>query len=115
MRLIKKPWGYEEIWAETDRYVGKYLYINSGHKLSRQYHNVKTETIRVLEGDLILETQSAPGEFEERVLNRGEVFHVSPGTIHRFGARENNVVLVEVSTPELDDVVRLQDDYQREQ
>lgn len=115
MRLIKKPWGYEEIWAETDKYVGKYLYINSGHKLSRQYHNVKTETIRVLEGDLVLETSPETGKFEERILTRGETFHVSPGTIHRFGARDNNVVLVEVSTPELDDVVRLQDDYQREQ
>lgn len=113
MRLIKKPWGYEEIWAETDRYVGKYLYIDAGHRLSRQYHNIKTETIRVLEGELILETQSEGGEPEERSLTRGDVFHVSPGTIHRFGARDTNVVLVEVSTPELDDVVRLQDDYKR--
>lgn len=113
MRLIKKPWGYEEIWAETDRYVGKYLYINSGCRLSRQYHERKTETIRVLEGDLVLETCEPTGSPAERILKRGEVFHVSPGTIHRFGARETNVVLVEVSTPELDDVVRLQDDYER--
>jgi mannose-6-phosphate isomerase-like protein (cupin superfamily) len=114
VRLIKKPWGYEEIWAETDKYVGKFLHINAGFRLSRQYHNVKTETIRVLEGKLILETADGAGGFAERTLDRGEVFHVSPGTIHRFGAREVPVVLVEVSTPELDDVVRLEDDYARQ-
>jgi mannose-6-phosphate isomerase len=114
VRLIKKPWGYEEIWAETDRYVGKFLHINPGCRLSRQYHNVKTETIRVLEGKLILETSDGAGGFSDRVLDRGEVFHVSPGTIHRFGARDVPVVLVEVSTPELDDVVRLEDDYARQ-
>ena len=113
MRLVKKPWGYEEIWAETDQYVGKFLYINSGNRLSRQYHNVKTETIRVLEGRLVLETADYPGNYTERILERGEVFHVSPGTIHRFGARDTNVILVEVSTPELDDVLRMQDDYNR--
>lgn len=113
VRLVKKPWGYEEIWAETDKYVGKFLHINSGCRLSRQYHNVKTETIRVLDGKLILEISDGASGFIERTLERGEVFHVSPGTIHRFGARDTNVVLVEVSTPELDDVVRLQDDYKR--
>ena len=112
-RLIKKPWGYEEIWAETDRYVGKFLHIDPGSRLSRQYHNFKTETIRVLEGKLVLETADYPGNYRERILERGEVFHVPPGTIHRFGARETPVVLVEVSTTELDDVVRLEDDYER--
>ena len=113
MRLVKKPWGYEEIWAETDRYVGKFLHINENSRLSRQYHKVKTETISVLEGLLILETSDGQGGYTERKLERGEVFHVSPGTIHRFGARDVPVVLVEVSTPELDDVVRLEDDYAR--
>jgi mannose-6-phosphate isomerase len=113
MRLVKKPWGYEEIWAETPRYVGKYLHINPNSRLSRQYHNVKTETIRVLEGSLVLELADYPGNYRERILEKGEVFHVSPGTIHRFGARDVPVVLVEVSTPELDDVVRLEDDYAR--
>jgi quercetin dioxygenase-like cupin family protein len=113
VRLVKKPWGYEEIWAETDKYVGKFLHIDAGCRLSRQYHNVKTETIRVLEGRLILETGDSISGFSERSLDRGEVFHVSPGTIHRFGARDTPVVLVEVSTPELDDVVRLEDDYAR--
>lgn len=113
MKVISKPWGYEEIWAQTDRYVGKYLYIKPGARLSRQYHNVKEETIRVLEGDLILETQPEQGRLEERVLRPGQIFHVTPGTIHRFGARDGHVLLVEVSTPELDDVVRLEDDYAR--
>jgi len=113
VQLIKKPWGYEEIWAATDKYVGKFLHIDAGSRLSRQFHNVKTETIRVLEGKLALETSDGAGGFTERTLDRGEVFHVSPGTIHRFGAREVPVVLVEVSTPELDDIVRLEDDYER--
>lgn len=111
MRVVAKPWGREEIWAETDRYVGKYLHINPGHRLSLQYHNVKMETVNVLKGELILET--ANGVIQ--VLKQGETFHVSPGTIHRFGAGENEgVILTEVSTTELDDVVRLKDDYKRE-
>jgi len=113
VRLVKKPWGYEEIWAETDKYVGKFLHIDAGQRLSRQYHNVKTETIRVLDGNLLLETCDGSGGFSERTLERGEVFHVPPRTIHRFGARDVPVVLVEVSTPELDDVVMLEDDYAR--
>jgi len=111
MRIVEKPWGREEIWAETDKYVGKYLYINPGHRLSLQYHKNKMETIRVLNGELILET--ANGVLQ--VLNQGDIFHVSPGTIHRFGASEKvGAVLVEVSTPELDDVIRLSDDYLRD-
>lgn len=111
MRTIEKPWGFEEIWAETSKYVGKYLHINEGHRLSRQYHVKKEETIRVLKGVLTLEI----GEEPDQVLNLppGEVYHVSPGTVHRFCAVSGDVVLVEVSTPELDDVVRLSDDYTR--
>ena len=110
MRVVDKPWGREEIWAETDRYVGKYLYINPGHRLSLQYHKNKMETVSVLRGELLLET--ANGVMQ--VLNPGDSFHVSPGTIHRFGSNGNEeVVLVEVSTPELDDVIRIQDDYSR--
>lgn len=113
MRLVKKPWGVEEIWAETDKYVGKLLYINAGCRLSRQYHVKKTETIRVIEGVLVLETVNSAGGVEERLLERGETFHVSPKTVHRFGAKDSGVILVEVSTPELDDVVRIEDDYER--
>ena len=110
MRVVEKPWGREEIWAETDRYVGKYLYIKPGHRLSLQYHNKKMETVSVLRGELLLET--ANGVLQ--TLYPGDTFHVSPGTIHRFGAKgDNEVMLIEVSTPELDDVVRIQDDYSR--
>ncbi len=111
MRTVEKPWGHEEIWAETDRYVGKYLHINPGHRLSLQYHKIKMETISVLKGELILE--AANGILQ--TLKQGDTFHIAPGTIHRFGAgSQEGVVLVEVSTPELDDVVRLSDDYLRD-
>jgi mannose-6-phosphate isomerase-like protein (cupin superfamily) len=111
MRVVEKPWGREEIWAETDRYVGKYLHINPGHRLSLQYHKNKMETVSVLRGELVLET--ANGVI--RILSPGDTFHVEPGTIHRFGAKDSEgVVLIEVSTPELDDVIRLSDDYLRD-
>jgi len=114
MRTVAKPWGHEEIWAETPKYVGKYLHINAGHRLSRQYHEKKEETIRVISGTLHLEIGSeATNDLVSLRLLSGDVFHVTPHTIHRFCAVEENVVLVEVSTPELDDVVRLQDDYTR--
>jgi mannose-6-phosphate isomerase len=112
MRTIIKPWGKEEIWAETPKYVGKYLYINSGNRLSRQYHNQKEETIRVLSGNLLLEL-GVDGNLTQMTLKAGEIYHVVPKTVHRFCATIDDVVLVEVSTPELDDVVRLQDDYSR--
>jgi mannose-6-phosphate isomerase len=113
MRRVDKPWGYEEIWAETERYAGKFLYINPKEMLSRQYHEKKEETICVLEGILRLEIGSEP-LFETRYMYPGDSYHVSPGTIHRFCAPEmSSVKLVEVSTPELDDVVRLNDKYSR--
>jgi mannose-6-phosphate isomerase len=112
MKTIQKPWGKEEIWAETSSYVGKYLYITAGHRLSRQYHEQKEETIRVISGDLHLEI-GAGSNIHLMTLKPGEVFHVLPLTVHRFCATDNDVVLVEVSTTELDDVVRLSDDYQR--
>lgn len=114
VKLVHKPWGHEEIWAITDRYVGKLLYIKSGHRLSRQYHQVKEETIRVLDGVLTVETE-ADGVFCFQQLKEGEVFHVTPRTVHRFGAENGDVRLVEVSTPEIDDVIRLDDDYKRAQ
>jgi len=112
MRIIQKPWGHEEIWAETARYVGKYLHIKAGHRLSLQYHERKEETIRVISGTLLLETGTGEN-LNTLKLSQGEVFHVTPRTIHRFCATDVDVVLVEVSTPELDDVVRLVDDYSR--
>ena len=113
--IIDKPWGHEEIWAQSSRYAGKILVINKGHRLSRQYHRVKEETIMVLEGTLVCEEgpTEVGGEIQRHVMGPGEIFHVRPGTIHRFCAEETNVRLVEVSTSETADVVRLEDDYRR--
>ena len=110
MERVEKPWGYEEIWAKTDKYVGKLLHINSGHKLSLQFHRYKTETILVIDGILTVETDQT-----SFVLNKGETYHVEPGQVHRFCCDEkiDFVKLIEVSTPELDDVVRLEDSYGR--
>lgn len=111
MRIVDKPWGHEEIWAETARYAGKFLIISAGEMLSRQYHEKKEETICVLEGELILEIGQNPPQ--RLLLQPGESYHVKPGTVHRFCAGATDVRLVEVSTPELDDVVRLEDKYAR--
>jgi mannose-6-phosphate isomerase len=112
MRRVDKPWGHELVWAETARYVGKILHIRAGHRLSRQYHQVKEETLLVQSGEMDLELGAA-GALETRRLKAGDVFHVLPGTIHRMIAVTDTAVL-EVSTPELDDVVRLEDVYGRE-
>jgi quercetin dioxygenase-like cupin family protein len=113
--ITPKPWGHEELWAQTNRYVGKILVIKAGHRLSRQYHTVKEETIMVLEGVLLLEEGPSKkgGDIERHILNPGEIFHIYPGIIHRFCAEQRDVRLVEVSTPEINDVVRLEDDYHR--
>ena len=108
---IEKPWGYELIWAHTDRYVGKILHINKGESLSYQYHNVKDETIYLLHGMLELEVGAETGR-KKMTLAPGESFHITPGTKHRMLAIEDCDVL-EASTPELDDVVRLEDRYGR--
>jgi len=112
MMRVDKPWGHEEIWARTDQYVGKILHINAGHRLSLQFHKKKEETIRVLHGNLLLETGMG-ADAVIQTLTSGGVFHISPGTIHRFCATDEDVTLLEVSTPELSDVVRLEDDYAR--
>ena len=109
MRRVEKPWGYEIIWAETDGYVGKLLHINAGHRLSKQYHQIKEETVYVLSG--ILYNYDADDKIQK--IHAGESFHVLPRQVHRFGANEAAVEIVEVSTPHLDDVVRLEDDYDR--
>tara|TARA_Y100000114_G_scaffold64200_1_gene58798 strand:+ start:2034 stop:2396 length:363 start_codon:yes stop_codon:yes gene_type:complete len=114
-REVTKPWGKEVIWAETPDYVGKLLYINEGHKLSLQYHEQKEETILVVSGELEL-TVSGQGRrgISTLKLSEGDTYHVTPHTIHRFAATlGSNVVLAEVSTNNLDDVVRLEDDYDR--
>ena len=111
---VNKPWGGEEIFAHNDRYVGKILHIKEGHRLSKQYHKVKDETIYVIQGKLQLEIDDGKNK-KIMILRQGDAFHIMSGTIHRFCAYCNqDVRLFEVSTPELDDIVRLEDDYDRE-
>jgi quercetin dioxygenase-like cupin family protein len=112
MRRVDKPWGHEVIWAHTDRYVGKILHIKAGHRLSRQFHRVKDETIMVERGEMDLEI-GRPPHVEVRRLAPREPFHVPAGLVHRMVAVTDCDVM-EVSTPELDDVVRLEDSYGRE-
>ena len=112
-RRVEKPWGHEQIWAQTDRYVGKRLVIETGRRLSLQYHDVKDEWIQVLSGRLRLTLEGDDGTLGERILEPGEGAHISPRRRHRFEAVER-AELIEVSTPELTDVVRLEDDFGRE-
>ncbi len=108
---VDKPWGHELIWARTDRYVGKILHIEAGHLLSLQYHERKDETIHVLRGRIVFRVQDND-ELVERAMRPGESYHVTPRTVHQMEAVETSDLL-EVSTPELDDVVRLEDRYGR--
>jgi quercetin dioxygenase-like cupin family protein len=108
---VDKPWGYELHWAKTDRYVGKVIHIKKGHALSLQYHNRKDETVYLWTGKLLFEIQEN-GRMVSHEVSPGRAFHVTPGTVHRMTALEDCDVF-EVSTPELDDVVRLEDRYGR--
>jgi mannose-6-phosphate isomerase len=110
-QVVEKPWGYEIIWAHTDRYVGKILHINKGESLSYQYHVVKDETIRLLSGALEMDIETG-GERLKVQLSPGDSLHIVPQMKHRMIAIEDCDV-VEVSTPELEDVVRLEDRYGR--
>ena len=112
IRTVPKPWGHETIWAHTDRYVGKVLHIKAGQALSVQYHNRKDETVHLLSGELVYRVQMGEA-LEDMHLKAGESFRITPGTIHQMEAVTDCDVL-EVSTPELDDVVRLSDRYGRE-
>jgi mannose-6-phosphate isomerase len=112
-RRVEKPWGYEIWWARTERYVGKILHVKRGESLSLQYHNVKEETIRIQSGRLLFETAPAGSqELRQVELGPGDVFHIAPRTLHRMTGLEDTDIF-EVSTPELDDVVRLEDRYGR--
>ena len=110
-RRVEKPWGYELVYAHTARYVGKILHVDAGELLSRQYHEVKDESLYVLSGRLRVEI-GPPGKAEPYEVGPGEAFRIPPRTVHRFVALEDTDLL-EVSTPELDDVVRLEDRYGR--
>jgi mannose-6-phosphate isomerase len=112
-RRVDKPWGHELIWAETDRYVGKILVIEAGKRLSLQLHRVKDESIYVSSGRLRLSLEDDEGTVSVEDLGPGDHRRVPTGRIHRYEAIER-CELIEVSTPELDDVVRLEDDFGRE-
>jgi len=116
-RRVEKPWGYEIIWAETNHYVGKILHINPNEQLSLQYHEEKEETIRVLNGTMGLVTVEDYGTLMEnrhtKELQPGENYHIAPGTVHRYISLGSHVDILEVSTTQLDDVVRLEDNYNR--
>lgn len=108
MKIVDKPWGHEKIWAHTPFYVGKILFIKAGESLSLQYHQVKDETVMVLSGILKLKLGDETIE-----LKAGDSRRIAPETIHQMSATEYDVTVVEVSTSELDDVVRLEDRYGR--
>lgn len=111
---VAKPWGHETIWAHSDRYVGKILHINAGQELSVQYHNRKDETVYLLSGEMVFRVeQDGEDALDDVQLKIGESFRITPGTIHQMAALTDCDVL-EVSTPELDDLVRLSDKYGRE-
>ncbi len=112
-RRVDKPWGHELIWAVTDRYVGKVLVIEAGRRLSLQRHEIKDESILVTAGRLRLYLEDDAGVVRVEELVAGDHRHVPTGRIHRYEAIERTE-LMEVSTPELDDVVRLEDDFGRE-
>ena len=111
MKRVEKPWGYELWWAQTDRYVGKLIHVNKGQALSLQYHNRKDETIFVHTGRILFEMKEGEA-LKQRELGPGDAVHVTPPTIHRMTALEDSDVF-EVSTPETDDVVRIEDRYGR--
>ena len=113
MTRVEKPWGYELHWAKTDRYVGKILHVKAGHALSLQYHNRKDETIYLYSGKMLFEIER-DGQLVAQEMRPGDAVHIAPKTVHRMTAIEDCDVL-EVSTPELDDVVRLEDRYGRVQ
>jgi quercetin dioxygenase-like cupin family protein len=111
-KMVLKPWGHEVIFAHTKDYVGKVLLIKAGHRLSLQFHKVKEETIYLQAGSMKLQIENADGKMEEHLLEPGQCFHILPNRKHRMAAVTDCHVF-EVSTPYLDDVVRLEDSYGR--
>jgi mannose-6-phosphate isomerase-like protein (cupin superfamily) len=113
-RRVEKPWGWELIWADADAYVGKILFVRAGHSLSLQFHREKDESWYVQSGRAKLELgRAGDAILNEAVIQPGATFRFPPGTVHRVTALEDTTI-VEVSTPQLDDVVRLEDRYGRE-
>lgn len=111
-RRVEKPWGYELIWAETDEYVGKILHVIAGEALSLQYHEIKDETLFLLTGRLLLQIGKSADHLIDYEMMEGQRFHLPSRTVHRMIA-ETDCDILEVSTPHLEDVVRLEDRYGR--
>jgi mannose-6-phosphate isomerase len=109
---VEKPWGYEIRWAVTDRYLGKILHVNKGEALSLQYHERKDEYQYVITGCIDIETGGPDGTLAKHRMSAGDTLHIRPGMRHRITALEDTDIF-EVSTPEVDDVVRLEDRYGR--
>jgi mannose-6-phosphate isomerase len=109
---VDKPWGYEIRWAITDRYLGKVLHVNRGESLSLQYHEVKDEFQYLVSGTIEMELGGPDGTLTKHRMTAGETLHLPPGTRHRVTALEDSEIF-EVSTPEIDDVVRIADRYGR--
>jgi mannose-6-phosphate isomerase len=112
VKRVEKPWGWELWWAHTDKYVGKQIHINKGEALSLQYHNKKDEVIFVFRGRILFEMGDSKDTLRSREMGPGEAVHVTPPTVHRMTAIEDTDIF-EVSTPEVEDVVRLGDRYGR--
>ncbi len=113
-RRVEKPWGYELVWAQSEQYVGKVLFVKEGESLSLQFHREKDESWLIQSGRVKLELGSVgDAVLNEEVVASGAAFRYRPGTVHRVTALEDTTIL-EVSTPNLDDVVRLEDRYGRE-
>lgn len=112
IRRVEKPWGYELIFAHTERYVGKILHVNSGQALSLQYHEVKDETLYLTDGEVELQVEEN-GNLVRTLLRGGDSYRIQPFTKHRMIAGDHGCDIIEVSTPELEDVVRLEDRYGR--
>lgn len=112
IKIVKKPWGKEIWFAYTSDYAGKILIVNKGHRLSLQYHNKKEETLYLDEGILKITSGKINGRLRTKTVKAGYIFHVPPKTVHRTQA-VSDCRIIEVSTPYLSDIVRLQDDYKR--
>ncbi len=112
VRRIEKPWGYELVWAETAQYVGKVLFVKAGESLSLQYHRVKEETMFLESGEILLEAGLDENSLQPVPFPPDTAFHIPPGVLHRITAK-TDCRIFEVSTPHLDDVVRLKDRYGR--
>lgn len=110
--IISKPWGHEYLITSNDKYAGKILYINKGERLSRQYHNKKRETLYLVKGSALININDTTKLIKNKNILKGQIIEIEPKTIHRIEAIED-CIFFEISTSELDDVVRLEDDYDR--